>query len=217
MSNVDPKDNQPLSSGPKRKNRRYVPGEWAPVGAGGGHPKLAGGFSIDLSTGELAPNGLNRPRQTYELTQTECQIRRAARAAEEYETTAVCYGSEGRFEVRGPSGNNYDVNEFLLRCDCPDWLKQDNSGYGLIRCKHIHIVLIALSDPLLPNGVYWGVAKFAQVAGCSERAAQHLCSQGYVDAFKFNGVWLIDPVDGLFSADLWKSRVIEFPNMLGGE
>lgn len=193
---ADPQDTQPFSNDPTRKHRIYIPATWAAPGMGGGHPKLSGGVTVDYKTGLPAPRAYNRPDQRYDLTQSELLSRREGRAAAEYAETVILRGDGGRYEVRSRSGNNYDVSSDLLFCDCPDWLRVDESGYGIIRCKHIYLVMLALADESLPDGVWWSTARLAEFLGVSERVAQFLCQDGFFDATKVHGVWELPPLEG---------------------
>lgn len=204
----DADDTQPQRNPEAHNNRRYIPADWAPAGEGEGAPKLSGGVEVDIRTGATVGRGLNRKNQRYELTSTELQARRAATAAAEYAATSVCLGAEGVYEVRGPSGNCYDVSPNLVTCDCPDWYKQEQTGYGIVRCKHIIIVITALNDSAYPFGLPWGVSKMAEALGIAERTVQHLCQEGEFVAYKVNNNWHIaaEEVEGalaMYRAKMW--------------
>lgn len=201
-------DTQPQRNVQAHHNRAYIHADWAPAGSGGGHPKISGGIEIDLRTGNPAPRGLNRINQRYELTQSEIQTRRQATAASEYAATLVCLGENNQYEVRGPSGNCYDVAPSLVTCDCPDFMKQDLSGYGIVRCKHIWIVITALADPGFPFGLPWGTSKLAQAIGINERTVQRLCEEGFFPATKVNSCWIVQAADAEpgvvnYQANMW--------------
>src|SRR5258708_10521972 len=67
----DDNDTQPLAGDPNRDHRMWIPSDWAAPGTGGGHPKLSGGVEVDTRSGNIAPRGLNRIYQRYELSQSE--------------------------------------------------------------------------------------------------------------------------------------------------
>jgi len=204
----DADDTQPERNKPNRDHRIYIPATWAAPGTGGGAPKLSGGVTIDHKTGAPAPRALNRPDQRYNQPLSTIIANRQARAASEYATSVTLLGAEGRYEVRSPSGNSYDVGSAVLDCDCPDWFRLDESGYGIIRCKHIYIVMTALSDPGLPQGIPWSCAKLAEECTCAERTAQHLCQIGDCIATLTHNVWVIQPDDGEAAAAVYRSRLI---------
>lgn len=206
----DADDTQPLPNPIKPRNRVYITAEWAAPGTSGGHPKLSGGVEVDIRTGANAPRGLNRPGQRYELTQTELQNRRKATALAEYSSVSICLGEGNQYEVRSASGNSYDVSPNLVTCDCPDWIKQELSGYGIVRCKHIWMVIKALNDPALPDGLDWGTSKLAEAIGIDERTVQQLCQQGFFTAFKVNENWHIPAVEAEAGAALYRGKMWPF-------
>lgn len=206
----DEKDNQPLQGDPRRDHRVYIHATWAAPGTGGGHPKLSGGITVDLKTGNPAPRSFNRPNQVYNLTQSEILSRRSASADAEYATSVILQGPSGSFEIRSQSGNNYDVNDTVSKCDCPDWLRVDNSGYGIVRCKHIYLVFKALADPSFPFGLDWSVRKAAEETGFSERAIQEACEKGFVFATKTHNVWRIPAAEAEPFVAIWRGRIWPF-------
>jgi hypothetical protein len=103
-----------------------------------------------------------------------------------------------RYEVRAVSGNNYDVEPSPLHCDCPDYQRILDSGYGIVKCKHIYMVETAISDPSLPEGIPYSCAKVAEMCGADERTIQFHCQRGDCIATKKHDVWVIQPSDADF-------------------
>jgi hypothetical protein len=192
----DADDTQPRTHGKSRNRRIWIPAVWAALGAGGGHPKLSGGFEVDTSTGELAPRAYNRPDQRYTLPSSDLTSRRTTRAAAEYDASVILIGAGGLFEVRAVSGNNYDINNARTQCDCPDWLRLQQSGKDDVFCKHILLVELALADPTLPDGPLWSCSKMAEFTGLSEQTIRKLCRDGIIAATLKHRVWMIPPAAG---------------------
>ncbi len=199
----DPDDTQPERN-EILAHRIYERAVWAAPGTGGGHPKLSGGIEIDTRSGLPAPRGLNRRGQQYQLSQTEITARREARAALEYPTSVILLGWHNQFEVRTPSGNNYDVDPAVITCDCPDYMKQDQSGYGKVRCKHIIMVNLAFADPVNIGGLDWSTSKWADEADVDERTCQHLCEIGVIPAVQDHRVWRINNTIGALTVGVYK-------------
>lgn len=206
----DAGDTAPFRNAEGLGHRAYIPATWAAAGHGGGSPKLSGGVEIDIRSGMPTPRGLNRPGQRYEQPSSTMQANRKSRANAEYATSVILQGEGGQFEVHSASGNNYDIAPNLVTCDCPDWYKQEASGYGIVRCKHIYLVIKALSDPLFADGLNWSCAKWAQVTGIDERTVQRLCQEGFIPATKILGVWVIEPIPGQTSSALYKLKMWPF-------
>jgi hypothetical protein len=207
MSTIDPDDTQPYSHGSKINHRKYIPATWKPRGAGGGHPKLSGGITVDTRTGNPAPTGLNRVDQRYQQSVATLNANRASRATSEYAAAVILLGNGGIYEVRSPSGNNYDVAPTVDNCDCPDQLKIGLSGKTGAFCKHIHLVNLALADPMLPHGPLWATSKLAEYLSISERTAEQLCENGTVSATKKHDVWMIDITSGMAQLANWTSTI----------
>lgn len=201
---------QPTGNPQAHHNRVYIPADWVSGGGPGGSPKVSGGVEVDTRTGAIAPRGLNRANQRYELTQTEIQTRRKATAASEYASTSICLGERDGYHLRSVSRNCYEVSKNLVTCDCPDWMKQEQSGYGIVRCKHIWMVITALNDPGLPDGLDWGTGKFAEVTGIDIRTVERLCQEGFVTAFKVNSDWHIPAVEAPTGVAEYKAKMWPF-------
>lgn len=201
---------QPNRNPQGHNNRVYIPADWVSGGGPGGSPKVSGGVEIDIRTGNPAPRGLNRKSQVYELTQTEIQTRRKAQALAEYATTSICLGAERQYHVRTASGNCYEVSKSLITCDCPDWFKQEQSGYGIVRCKHIWMCIKALADPAYPDGLDWGTGLFAAETGIDIRTVENLCKEGFVAAFKVNSDWHIPALEAEAGSALYKTIMWPF-------
>lgn len=187
-------DTQPQKGNRKTPARTYVPATWAAPGTGGGHPKLSGGYEVDIHGAILPTRGLNRASQTYEQPQSTLNANRAARALAELDSTIILIGAGGEYEVRSESGNQYDVIISPHHCDCPDWLKLKQSFTGeFVDCKHVKMVAIRLAnagtDPL-----YYATSWVAEQSGFSLRAVQDTLAKGLFPVTKTNGVYLIDPV-----------------------
>lgn len=212
----DPDDSQPFAGPPDRKHRVYIHAEWAKPGMGGGHPKLSGGVTIDPRDGSPAPRGWNRADARYTQPLSTILANREARGVTDGAESVVLQGALSLYEVRGPSGNNYDVSGSLLTCDCPDWWRLEESGYGIVRCKHIYAVMRALASP--SNVLAYGLScsYVAELIGCDERTVEQLCADGVITAIKVHQVWVIDPVAAPPQAAVYKSRIVTFPNATGG-
>lgn len=208
---IDPKDTQPRRGKPSDDHREYIPATWASAGQGNGHPKLSGGVTVDRRTGEVAPRALNRPDSRYEQPQATIIANRIARGEAEYAGTVILIGSGDRYEVRAISGNNYDVSADRLHCDCPDWLRMEESGYGIVKCKHIYMVQMALDDPQLAHGVPYSCDKVAEMLGADTRTIQNLCQIGECPATKRHNVWVIDPLDGESFAAEYRLKIWPYP------
>ncbi len=187
----EPPDTQPLANIPERNRRKWIPATWAAAGAGGGHPKLSGGFQADAVTGNPVPRSFNRPDQRYAQPTAILQTNRTTRAASEYATSVILVGPSSTFEIRSASGNSYDVGGSLAKCDCPDWLRLQESAQPTVTCKHIEMVKLALADPLLPHGPDWSAAAVAENAKVDVHTIRHACQRGWIAATKRNNVWLI--------------------------
>jgi hypothetical protein len=196
IGSPDPDDTQPYRNVPDRNRRIWIPAVWAALGAGGGHPKLSGGVQVDITTGELAPRAYNRPDQRYTLPSSELTTRRTARAEAEYDGSVILIGANGLYEVRAVSGNNYDISNDRTKCDCPDWLRLQQSSREDVFCKHILLVELALADPLLPDGPLWSCDKMAEFTGLSAVTIRKLCRLGVIAATLKHRVWMIPPAAG---------------------
>lgn len=196
VGSPDADDTQPYRNRPDRNRRIWIPAVWAALGAGGGHPKLSGGVQVDITTGELAPRAYNRPDMRYALPSSELTARRTARAAAEYDGSVILVGAGGLWEVRAVSGNNYDINEARTQCDCPDWLRLQQSSREDVFCKHILLVELAIADPDLPDGPLWSCDKMAEFTGLSPVTIRKLCRMGIIAASLKHRVWMIPPSTG---------------------
>lgn len=203
MNNTDPQDTQPDAGSPKEKHRHYVPATWAAPGAGAGHPKLAGGYEVDSRSGAIAPRGMNRTGQRYTQAAAVIDANRVSRATLELPTTSILWGSfpgieppdnliAHLWEVRGLSGNQYDVNLDVSGCDCPDWRRLMESGYLTSLCKHQIMVNMYIASIAGIRNPLWAISLLAANLGIAERTAESLCADGAFVATKVNGVWHID-------------------------
>lgn len=187
-------DTQPQKSTRTTHHRSYVPATWASAGGGSGHPKLSGGYEVDEHGNPIATRGLNRVGQTYSQPNSTLKANRQARAASELAGTVILIGAGGEYEVRGVSGNQYDVTISPLHCDCPDYLRLLEGGqFVAVQCKHIYMVQTRLANALT-DPLWYSTTWVAEQAGYSLRAVQEQLQKGIFPATKQAGVWMIDPV-----------------------
>lgn len=188
---IDEKDTQPFTHGTDENNREYVPAVWSPGGGPGGSPKVSGGYEKSRTDGQVPTRGLNRKDQRYAQPEATLIANRQARALSEAATTVVTQGSSSLVELRSPSGNNYDLANDGLSCDCPDFWRLRESGYNTAVCKHCYIVQNAITAVGGYANLPWSTSKLAEVLGTSERNAQDLCRRGQIAATKIHNVWVI--------------------------
>lgn len=195
---------QPLANIPPRNRRHWVPAEWAPAGGGSGHPKIGGGFEVDTKTGEEAPRGFNRPDQRYALSEAELTARRDARAASEYPSSVILLNSDGAYQVRSESGNNYLVAAGNAACNCPDYLRLQQSGKLTVQCKHQKLVALALADPMTGGVINWSCEHTAAYSGIAIDTVRRACREGVLPAVLQHRVWSISPMDATQLALLYE-------------
>lgn len=186
-------DQQPTGNPTADTHRRYIPAVWKPQGEGGGAPKIEGGYEIDQKGRRINGRGLNRPGQRYQQAPDTVAAMRQTRAVTESSSTTCLLGVGGEIEVRGTSGNCYDVNLANGTCDCPDFLKLKQSyDFRRIFCKHIRIVIIQ-QNAAGATGLRLSVQYVANQLNIDIRTVQQMCQDGELSAIKENGVWCIDP------------------------
>jgi hypothetical protein len=211
----DGNQTQPFGGPRKRRHRQYIHAEWAAPGAGGGHPKLSGGVTIDDQGNVIQARAFNRPDQRYDQSEAELTARRLARAAAEKPNSVVLMGAGNIIEFRAESGNNYDLMADGTGCDCPDQWRLNESGKTGVVCKHSAICASVLADVGGYDFLPLATSKIAELIGIDVRTAEHLCQIGFIVAAKVNGVWVIpNDTATVDQIDAYKAKIIgEMPEL----